>query len=138
MNDDPNESEIHAERVQALLRFAGGVLTARDRVQMRMTDTRLGVFREEEVGSLPGVLTDTEDGDWLRLNRLTETAPEAPPAHVAVFLPQKLSNPERKPELAPAVSLDVTIEEASDLEEAGLLKPDNISDLVVKGVVRGR
>ena len=134
---DPNvDAGQDAERVQSLLKFAAGVLTARERVQMRMADTRLGVFREEEIASLPGVSVDGGEGEWLRVKRQQESLPPAPATHVQVFLETDGSDPSQPPSIKAVLSLVVPIEEASDLAEAGFLRPESVSAITEKGVLR--
>ena len=116
------------------MRFAHGVLTARDKVQMMMASTRLGVYHEGDVATLPGVHLDEEDGAWLRLDRLRETKPPAPVDYVAEFMSSKGTDPEGLPEVLPAISKEVAIEEASDLVEAGLLRPENVHPIVERGI----
>lgn len=126
-------SQTDREAIDRFLGFASGVLTARDNVQMTMNQSRMGVFRQEEIADLPGLLIVADGGEWLRLRRLTETRPEQPADHVAAFLSETIANPDRLPEATPAISRLVPIEEASDLEEAGLLRPENVSEVVEKG-----
>lgn len=117
--------DIRIEQTKKLLGFAAGVLTARDKVQMRMDQTRMGVFRETEIVGLPGLSIDVGDGTWLRLKRQTETRPDDPEPYIKTFLADAPVNPDREPELVRAVTLTVALEEASDLEEAGLLRSEN-------------
>jgi hypothetical protein len=129
-------TETEVAYVKNLLSFASGVLTARERVQMKMADTRRGVFREENIKELPGVNVETEDGEWLRVKRQATTKPKGPQEHVAVFLENDFSNPTKKPNLKPAVAITVSCEEASDLAEAGLLRDENVHDVVESGIIR--
>lgn len=111
-----------------LLGFAKEVLTARSKVQMEMA-SGLGVFREQEISGLPGVLLDQDDGAWLRLKRQRATRPPELLEHVAAFVTGLSDNPDKRPELLPAISVEVSIDEASDLAEADLLRSDNISEI---------
>ena len=133
---DEEKANQDAGHVKKLFEFASGVLTARERVQMRMADTRMGVFREEELVGLPGVHVATEDGDWIRIKRQLTTKPKEPQDYVALFLSNDGSNPVQSPDLKPAVAITVPIEEASDLAEANLLHEENVHSVVVSGVVR--
>ena len=126
-------SHIDREAIDRFLGFASGVLTARDKVQMTMGQSRMGVFPQPEIAGLPGLLIASADNEWLRLHRLTETRPENTPDHVAAFVGEAIANPDRLPEAAPAISRVVPIEEASDLEEAGLLRRENVSEVVERG-----
>lgn len=125
-----------AARVKSLIEFAKGVLTARERVQMKMGDSQLGVFPQEKSEHLPGVFTSDDDGTWLRLRRQSESKPNAPFDYLKDFLGNDGSNPEKPPGLKPAISRIVSIEEASDLAEAGLLRPDADSVITEKGIAR--
>ena len=120
-------------RVQSLLRFAGKVLTARERVLMQMGDTRLGVFRQRDIYDLPGVLMDGDDGEWLIIKRLEETSPKSPDEEVAEFLENDGSNPFKVPELKPVISKVVSVEDAEELQELNRLKPEHISETFEKG-----
>lgn len=122
------------KKLSGLLGFAQGVLEARSKVQMVM-QTGMGVFHEGEVADLPGLKLDCDDGAWLRLRRQQETRPPEPPSHVAQFLLAKAVDPAKPPQIRPAISIDVSIEEASDLEEAGLLDSEDVHRIEVKGIV---
>lgn len=126
-------SHTEREAIDRFLGFASGVLTARDKVQMTMGQSRMGVFPQAEIAGLPGLRIASEDNEWLRLRRLTETRPENPPDHVAAFVGEAIANPDRLPEAVPAISRVVPIEKASDLEEAGLLRRENVSEVVERG-----
>ena len=134
--DTRDEAKQDAERVKNLLEFASGVLTARERVQMQMADTRMGVFREEDVAALPSVHVATDDGDWMRIKRQTPTKPKAPEDHVDLFLAKDRSNPDRASGLEPAIAVTVPIEEASYMAEADLLREENVHSVVESGIVR--
>jgi hypothetical protein len=129
-----SHEEDDRKKLDGLMRFAHGVLTARDKVQMMMASTRLGVYHEGDVATLPGVHLDEEDGAWLRLDRLRETKPPAPADYVAEFMSSKGTDPEALPEVLPAISKESAIEEASDLVEAGLLKLENVHPIIERGV----
>jgi len=121
------------KKLSGLLGFAHGLLDARAKVQMVM-QTGLGVFHEAEIVGLPGVASDCEDGAWLRLRRQRETIPPKAPQHVVEFLVAVPSNPEKPPQLKPAIALEVPIETASDLEEAGLLISEDVHKVVENGI----
>jgi len=120
-------------RVQSLLRFAGKVLTARERVLMQMGDTRLGVFRQRDICDLPGVLMDGDDGEWIIIKRLEETSPKSPDEEVAEFLENDGSNPFKVPELKPVISKVVSVDDVEELQELNRLKPEHISETFEKG-----
>lgn len=120
-------------RLAGLLGFAEGVLRAREKVQMEM-QAELGVFHEYEFVDFPGVHLDSEDGTWLRIDPQRETAAPEPPKHVTAFLISRPKDPTKQPQLRPTISVEVTIEEASDLEEGGLLKPDDIRAVMEGGI----
>ncbi|MCD6007629.1 AAA domain-containing protein [Halomonas sp. IOP_31] len=126
---DSENIKRDTKSLAGLLGFAHEVLTARSKVQMEMA-SGLGVFRESDFAGLPGVHLNEEDGAWLRLERQRETRPPAPEEHVAAFVADIGDDPDKRPELQPAVSIEVTIEAASDLAEAELLRPDNIREIV--------
>ncbi|MCR9069891.1 MAG: AAA domain-containing protein [Rhodobacteraceae bacterium] len=126
-------SEEDRKKLSGLLGFAHGLLDARAKVQMFM-QTGLGVFQEAEIVGLPGVDADCEDGVWLRLRRQRETIPPEAAPYVAEFLTAVPSNPEKPPHLKPAISLEVSIETASDLEESGLLMSEDVHKVVENGI----
>jgi hypothetical protein len=130
-----NQFEDDADRkgLQGLLGFAQGVLTARAKVQMTMGGG-LGVFHEIDIVDLPGVQADCDDGAWIRIARQRETKPPEPAEHVATFLVTSPTDPSRAPQLKDAVSVEVTIEDASDLVEGELVQPGNVHPIVEKGV----
>lgn len=125
--DDYSSDE--RKNLAGLLGFAEEVLVARSKVQMVMQQG-LGVFHEGDMAGLPGVEFDCEDGTWLRLRRQRETKAPDPVEHVTQFLKGKPTDPTKPPQLKQAISIEVTIEEASDLEESGLLKSDDVHPIV--------
>ena len=120
-------------KLSGLLGFAQGVLTARSKVQMAM-QSGLGVFHESDLDGLPGLHFDCDDGAWLRINRQREARPPEPDEHVAQFLTSTPSDPNRRPQIKPAIAVEVTIEEASDLVEAELLNPDDVHMFAEEGI----
>lgn len=129
------ESEVikrDSKSLLGLLGFAQEVLTARSKIQMEMS-SGLGVFREQIISSLPGVLLDQDDGAWLRLKRQRATRPPELKEHVAIFVANLSNDPEKLPELLPAVSVEASIDEASELAEADLLRLDNVHEITEKG-----
>jgi very-short-patch-repair endonuclease len=136
MADDSGAAEMiddDRRRLAGLLGFAEGVLRAREKVQMEM-QAGLGVFHEHDFIDSPGVHLDSDDGTWLRIDRQRETAAPEPPKHVAAFLVSRPKDPAKQPQLRPTIAVEVTIEEASDLEEGGLLKPDDIRAIMEDGI----
>jgi len=133
MSSEAGVTEDDRRKLDGLLRFAHGILTARDKVQMSLS-SGLGVYHEGAVAKLPGVHLDEADGAWLRIDRLRETKPPVSADYVAEFISSKGADLERRPELRPALAKEVTIEEASDLIEAGLLRPENVRSIVERSV----
>ncbi|WP_372893484.1 AAA domain-containing protein [Rhodosalinus sp.] len=135
-DSDIADNDISPEdrrKLSGLLGFAQGVLTARSKVQMAM-QSGLGVFHEGDLDGLPGLHCDCDDGAWLRIDRQRETRPPEPDEHVARFLTSTPSDPNRRPQIKPTIAVEVTIEEASDLAEGGLLNPDDVHTIVEDGV----
>jgi len=130
---DNDISPEDRRKLSGLLGFAQGVLTARSKVQMAM-QSGLGVFHEGDLGGLPGLYFDCADGAWLRIDRQRETRPPDPDEHVAQFLTSTPSDPNRRPQIKPAIAVEVTIDEASDLAEGGLLNPDDVHTIVEDGI----
>jgi len=117
-----------SKNLSGLLGFAQEVLTARSKVQMEMS-SGLGVFREQDISELPGTHLDAEDGAWLRLERLRATRPPEPEEYVKAFVSGLPDDPDKRPELLPAISLEVTIDEASELMDAELLRSNSIREV---------
>lgn len=131
MPDTKDLSPEDRRKLSGLLGFSQGVLNARSKVQMVM-QAGLGVFHEGDMAELPGIHLDGYDAAWLRLDRQRETSPPPPVDYVAQFLTTKPSDPDKRPNLKPTISIDVAIEEASDLEEAGLLQHEDVHRIVEK------
>lgn len=122
------------QNLVGLLGFAKGILNARSKVQMEM-DSRMGLFPEMDIMGLPGIQLNCENGVWLSVERQYETKPPiCDDPHVQLFMEPLPSEPMQKPKLKPITSLKISIEEASDLEEAGLLKHENISPILEDGI----
>jgi very-short-patch-repair endonuclease len=124
-----NVSSAERERISNLLGFAEEILSARSEVQMSM-QSGLGVFHEKDFNDIPKLQLDCEDGAWLRITRHRESKPPEPPEHVSQFLKQKPSDPKKPPVLLPAISLEVSIDEASDLIEGNLLKVQDVHTIM--------
>lgn len=103
---------------------------------MRMDQARVGVFRESAIADLPGLIVGDGSGAWLRLHRQDATKAPRPVDYVAEFIAGSIDDPEKTPELRRALAKTVTIEEASDLIEAELLRPENVRAVVEKGIER--
>ena len=132
--DQDTTSDDDRAKLAGLFGFAHGLLTARDKVQMVMAGG-LGVFQESEIVGLPGLHLNCDDGVWLRIERQRETRPPKTEDYVEAFFDGHPTDPDHAPVMKPALSLEVTIDEASDLVEAGLLQEDDIRELVEDGVI---
>ncbi|MEM0935218.1 MAG: AAA domain-containing protein [Pseudomonadota bacterium] len=130
---DNDISPEDRRKLSGLLGFAQGVLTARSKVQMAM-QSGLGVFHEGDLDGLQGLHFDCDDGAWLRIERQRETRPPEPDEHITQFLTSTPSDPNRRPQIKPAIAVEVTIEEASDLAEGELLKPEDVHAIVEDGI----
>ncbi|MFN3146963.1 MAG: AAA domain-containing protein [Paracoccaceae bacterium] len=130
---DNDISPEDRRKLSGLLGFAQGVLTARSKVQMAM-QSGLGVFHEGDLDGLPGLHFDCADGAWLRIDRQSETWPPEPDEHVTQFLTSTPSDPNRRPQIKPAIAVEVTIEEASGLAEGGLLKTEDVHTIFEDGI----
>lgn len=128
-NEPEHISSEERQKLSGLLSFSQGVLDARSKVQMEMESGRLGVFLEQQISGLPGVEIDGNDNVWLRVNRQHETKMPEPDQHVLTFFDPPSDNKIKRPSLKPAVSLKITIDEASDLLEAGLLSKESVFEI---------
>ena len=129
----PEVTPEDGQKLLGLLGFAQGILTARSKVEMAM-NAGLGVVHEAALDGLPGIHFDNEDGSWLRLDRQRETRPPEPEEHVQKFLTSTPADPSRRPQIKPAIAVEVTIEEASDLAEIGLLNLEDVHRIVEGGI----
>jgi len=110
------------EGVKNLLNFAGGIISARDRVHLQMSEHRMGVFRQEVIEGLVGLSIGGIEDEWLRIKRQKSTEPNLPENYIREFIkPQKSWDPDNPPSLRDAISKSVSIDEASELLEAGLI-----------------
>lgn len=111
------------DRLAGLLTFGAEILAAKEKVTFAMADYQAGgVFREELISVLPGFVVGTaEDGSWLRVKRLREIDPPSVPVLFDGWVDNRANNPDELPALKDARVLTVTIDEASELVEAGLV-----------------
>jgi len=115
------------EDIKNLINFASGVITARERVHLQMSDHRMGVFRQEAINELPGLSIGGIEDEWLRIKRLKITEPNAPPEYLLEFIrQQKAWDPNHPPALEAAIAKTVTIDEASELMAANLLFSEDV------------
>ncbi|KAA6182736.1 DUF3320 domain-containing protein [Thiohalocapsa marina] len=129
MRATPDQTEDR-NRLSGLFQFAEGVLRARDSVLYQMSDTRLGVFAEREIAGLPGVSLNAEDERWLKVERLRESAPQAPAGALAHWLDGPFDDPDATPKFLAFIVQEVTIDEASDLCEAQIVALEDVYDPV--------
>lgn len=110
-----------------LLSYAEEILKVGERAVSDLAKDAVMAFYEHDISGLEGVTAPDGDEYWLRVARLRETAPPEPhevyrpwlakPSGSGVFEPPQLSDTRLVP---------VTIEEASDLIEAGLATMDDV------------
>lgn len=110
-----------------LLSYAEELLKVGERVVSDLARDAITAFYEHEIVGLEGVVAPGVDECWLRVARLRETAPPEPEGvHRPWLAPRSGSGPFDTPRLADTRLVSVTIEEASDLIEAGLAAADDI------------
>lgn len=129
MTSTPDQIEDR-NRLSGLFQFAEGVLRAKDSVLYQMSDTRLGVFAAQEMAGLPGVSLNAEDERWLKVERLRESAPQAPAEALAQWLDGPFNDPDATPNYRAFIAQEVTIDEASDLCEAQIVALEDVHELV--------
>src|SRR5919106_4729120 len=105
-------------RLSGMLNFAAEVLAARETVRFDMATGGGMVLREEAVAHLPGIHLG-EDEAWMRVVRMRETPPPALPERFGDWLDGTITHPDRPPRLYDQRIVQVTIETASELVEAG-------------------
>jgi very-short-patch-repair endonuclease/transcription elongation GreA/GreB family factor len=110
-----------------LLSYADEVLKGYEKPLMDLgKDAHLAIYAHDVVG-LEGVSTDAGDGVWLEVARLREVAAPTPPDEYLPWVaPRKNQGPFEMPRLAETLIVRSTLEEASDLLEAGLALPDDV------------
>ena len=106
-------------RLSAMLNFAAEILAARETVRFDMATGGGMVLREEAVAHLPGIHLG-EDDAWMRVVRMRETPPPTVPERFRDWLDGTATHPDRPPYLHDQRMVQVEIETASDLVEAGL------------------
>ena len=110
------------EDVKNLLNFAGGIISARDRVHLQMSEHRLGVFRQEIIDGLVGLSIGGIEDEWLRIKRQKPTEPNLPPDYIKEFIKfQKAWDPINPPSLHDAISKTVSTYRAVFMEERSSL-----------------
>lgn len=62
-----NNASTDRDKLSGFFRFAQGVLAAREQVILRMRDTGLGCFLENQIAGLPGLSLDVDEESWLVL-----------------------------------------------------------------------
>ena len=115
----------HRERLSGLIHFAAELLKAREKTVMRLAEYGLGLFHEKEIASLPGIRFG-RDETWLAVERLRPTAGPACDPVFDGWVVGDFDDPLKGPSLGAQVTLLVTIDEASDLAEAGLIEEPDV------------
>ncbi|MGP9820041.1 AAA domain-containing protein [Salinarimonas sp. NSM] len=113
------------ERLSGLVHFAAELLKAREKTTMRLAEYGLGVFHQKEIADLPGIRFG-RDETWLAIDRLRPTEGPGPDPIFDGWVVGDLDDPVRGPRLEDRVALVVTVEEASDLAEAGILEEADV------------
>lgn len=109
-----------------LLSYAEEILKAGERVISDLARDAVMAFYEHDVSSLEGVTAPGGDGSWLRVARLHETKPPEPDEAYRSWVadsPRKVAL--EAPQLSKTHLATVSIEDASDLIEAGLALSDD-------------
>jgi hypothetical protein len=112
-----------------LLGYAEEILKAGERVVSDLAKDALATFHEAEVLGLEGVIVPTHGGDgWLRVSRLQETMPPQPEGTYLPWLAALRASDGsfEPPRLVETCLASVSIEDASDLIEAGLADQDDV------------
>ncbi len=116
------------KRLSGMLNFAAGILASREQVRFGMSEGGGIVLREEAIAGSPGIVLGGEDS-WMRLARMRENPPPLLPERFIDWLDGSTSDPVREPRLEAELVVEVSIEAASDLVEAGLAAADACHDL---------
>jgi very-short-patch-repair endonuclease len=125
----PSEAVQARKNLRNLLDYAEEILKAGECVVSDLTRDAIVTFHEHEVAGLEGVSIPKpdQDGGWLRVARLHENAPPEPDIAYLPWLatPARGSGPFDRPRLAPSLLVVVTIDQVSELVEAGLALQDD-------------
>lgn len=119
-------SVTDGEKLSGLFRFAQGVLEAKGTTPLRMQSDKHGFFPEWKITGLPGLTLQPDNENWLKLERLRETAPPKPSENLIQWIEGRFDLPDRQPEFRSSIVVDVDIDKASELCEAELLDLDDI------------
>jgi len=108
-----------------LLSYAEELLRISEKVVADLSRDAIRVFHEAQIAGLEGVSVAPAEDAWLRVARLRETPPPEPGALFEGWLSGlgRLSEP---PKLAETRLLAVSLDDASELLEAGLALPDDV------------
>ncbi|MFC3692159.1 AAA domain-containing protein [Chenggangzhangella methanolivorans] len=110
-----------------VLLYASELLTLNERIIYDLGEAGVPAFYEADLIDLEGVETSGEGETWMRMKRLRETQPPAPDTMFTDWIvPVAHPTPDKKPELLPQRVLRLSIEEISDLCEAGLIGMDDV------------
>ncbi len=110
-----------------LLGYAEEILKEGERVISDLAKDAEMAFYEHEVTCLEGVSAPDGDDCWIRIRRLRENpAPTPAGAYVPWLAKAPDGKPFERPKLTPTCLVQVSVEDASDLEEAGLALPDDV------------
>ncbi|HEX2136589.1 MAG TPA: hypothetical protein VHG30_11900, partial [Microvirga sp.] len=89
----------------------------------------ISAFPEEDFSGREGVSLNPDGGEtWVRLKRLRETQAPEPDPMLAEWIEGERSDPDKPPSLRPHRLVRLSIEEISDLCEAGLLVMEDVQE----------
>ena len=132
MNEHEQVVLAERNRLSRFFSFAEGVLAARENVILKMEETGLGMFLEDQIQGLPGVSLNGEGNDWLRLERLRETPPPPLEEDLSGWLEGACHDPKRMPQFRVLRVVEMSLDDASDLCEMGVLEAEDINEVLVE------
>jgi very-short-patch-repair endonuclease len=110
-----------------LLAYAEEILKMGERVVSDLAKDAVMSFYEHDITALDGVAAPGGDDCWLRVSRLREiAAPETDEVYLPWLAKPTGSGPFEEPKLTGTTLVSVSIEQASDLFEAGMALEDDV------------
>jgi len=128
MTELAENQAVERERLKGLLEFSRGLLLARSGTLMDMEAPRLLYLPESKLSDLRGLTLNSDDGTWFKLQRQRPGVSPSPPENIRLWIKGDLNEPSTQPALHMVQVIDVSLDEASDLCQGGIVLPEDIHE----------
>jgi hypothetical protein len=119
--------DVFRSNLCSVLKYTEELISYNQKIIFDIDKDGIVVFYEDKVRSFEGVRVEPETDVWLKIVRLRETQPPAPPEQLTEWVKDHHpASPDRKPSLLETRMVRLPLEEVCELEEAHLIDQEDI------------